>query len=79
MSDENSHPTFYSFGTHDRPKCPQCGKCMHLTGRAPSSMLGGAYECKEFTCTRGFQIEQGQSEQREASTRGVRLLIANPE
>ncbi len=50
MSDENSHPTFYSFGTDDRPRCPQCGKHMHLTGRAPKFMLGGAYECKTFTC-----------------------------
>ncbi len=58
MSDENNHPTFYSFGTDDRPRCPQCGKPMHLTGRGPSSALGGAYECKEFTCICGFQIEQ---------------------
>lgn len=68
MSDEKNHPTFYAFGTDDRPRCPQCGRRMHLTGRAPSSLLGDAYECREFTCICGFQIEQDADREAKSMT-----------
>ncbi len=41
---------------------------MHLTGTWPSSALGGAYECREFTCICGFQIEQDADREAKSMT-----------
>ncbi len=57
MSDQ-ANGLFYTFGSDDRPTCPQCARPMRLTGNRPSTLLGEDYDCHKFACKCGFEIER---------------------
>jgi hypothetical protein len=40
-----------SFGSADRPECPQCSAPMKIVGRESHPDLGESYELQTFECT----------------------------
>jgi hypothetical protein len=45
-----------SFGSGDRPECPQCRAAMKIVGRESHPDLGEAYELQTFECTRCHHV-----------------------
>jgi hypothetical protein len=40
-----------SFGSSDRPICPECGAAMHLIRRGPHPTFGHSWEQQIFACS----------------------------
>jgi hypothetical protein len=41
-----------SFGSNDRPICPECGAAMHLIRRGPHPTFGRSWERQIFACSK---------------------------